>query len=74
MISLFLLFSYTKYAVGLVLHTSFLHDQVVDQETKYEGDGKLAEDQSLDGLNADDGHEDRHDSLHLKLEQQQNGQ
>ena len=51
--------------------TSFLHDQVVDQESEDKSDGQFAEDQGLHGLDADDGDEDGHQSLHLQLQEQQ---
>lgn len=49
------------------LQTSFLHHQIVDQETKDKSYSQLAENQSLHSLQADDGDQDRHESLHLQL-------
>lgn len=48
---------------------TFLHQQVVDQETKHKSDGQFAENQSLHRLQANDGDQDRHQSLHLQLQE-----
>lgn len=54
--------------------TSFLHQQIVDQESDDQGDGQFAKNECLDGLDSDEGDEDWHQRLHLQLEQEKNWQ
>lgn len=48
-----------------------LLDQLGDQEAQDQGDGQLGQDKRLHCLQTDQGDEDRHQGLHLELQQQQ---
>lgn len=59
--------------VVVFMYTSFLQEKIVNQESNDQSDGQLTEDQSFDSFDTDDRNQDRHDSFHLELQEQQDG-